>query len=337
MRTVEDNRQYRIIWKGNINMTRLTYIDKLRGLAILLVVMGHICEKSLGIGGTFFNALYSSIHLPLFLFISGYLSNNLGAKAKAEGCAKYILGKAKHLLLPVLTIGTLFVVVNGFDMTYYDAYWFLPSLFYCICIHLVSEILGKNRERSVLILMILGWGILCVLYKCQLISFVPMILHFLVNFPFYVFGWFFRKEEEILTKNLVYTMCIFASFAIFFINQQLLYRFKVAGFFICIVLYILFKKNDDRLPSFLTVFGKNSLEIYTLHWFLLPNLLFNEDCLFRQNKQVVNSDNLLLLIIITGVIGYVICKASIVLSTIINESRFLSLVCWGKKGVKYDC
>lgn len=51
---------------------RISYIDQLKGIAILLVVLGHVigynnCENS------FLWRFIYSFHMPLFMFISGYV------------------------------------------------------------------------------------------------------------------------------------------------------------------------------------------------------------------------------------------------------------------------
>ena len=50
---------------------RIDYVDKLKGLAIILVVMGHVMEQSFGINDMFSNWTYMSFHMPLFIFLSG--------------------------------------------------------------------------------------------------------------------------------------------------------------------------------------------------------------------------------------------------------------------------
>lgn len=50
---------------------RITYIDALKGLAIILVVWGHVAEKSMGVEVMPFNRMYGSFHMPLFIFLSG--------------------------------------------------------------------------------------------------------------------------------------------------------------------------------------------------------------------------------------------------------------------------
>ena len=42
---------------------RIEYIDQLKGFAIILVVMGHVAEKSMNITTTPFNEFYGSFHI----------------------------------------------------------------------------------------------------------------------------------------------------------------------------------------------------------------------------------------------------------------------------------
>lgn len=56
-----------------MNDLRISYIDQLKGIAILLVVLGHVigynnCEDS------FLWRFIYSFHMPLFMFISGYVA-----------------------------------------------------------------------------------------------------------------------------------------------------------------------------------------------------------------------------------------------------------------------
>lgn len=52
--------------KNNIGMQRIEYIDILKGIAMLSVIVGHYFNN--GIIGT----LIWSFHMPLFVIISGY-------------------------------------------------------------------------------------------------------------------------------------------------------------------------------------------------------------------------------------------------------------------------
>lgn len=47
------------------------YIDRLKGGAMLLVVIGHIVAFSIGQKGNPISQAISSFHMPLFIFLSG--------------------------------------------------------------------------------------------------------------------------------------------------------------------------------------------------------------------------------------------------------------------------
>ena len=72
---------------------RIDSIDVARGIAILLVVIGHAITSTTNP----INLFFLSFHMPLFFIISGIClkaDNNVGS------FWKYIRGKAKHLLIP---------------------------------------------------------------------------------------------------------------------------------------------------------------------------------------------------------------------------------------------
>lgn len=85
---------------------RISYIDQLKGIAILLVVLGHVigynnCENS------FLWRFIYSFHMPLFMFISGYVAQitfrieNFGWNEVSS----FMIKKFRTLLLPMITWG----------------------------------------------------------------------------------------------------------------------------------------------------------------------------------------------------------------------------------------
>ena len=54
---------------------RIEYFDLLKGIAIFMVVMGHaltMCVR--GLDAAFLFKLIGQVHMPVFFFISGYLT-----------------------------------------------------------------------------------------------------------------------------------------------------------------------------------------------------------------------------------------------------------------------
>ena len=119
---------------------RLPYLDAARGLAILLVVLGHIWETEQPLP-----VLIYSFHVPLFFIISGSLAAYTKQEQRPFG--RLIMARLKSLLIPYACFELGFVVIfgirNHFDFSSqglraYDGLllqplnvplWFLPALF----------------------------------------------------------------------------------------------------------------------------------------------------------------------------------------------------------------
>lgn len=140
----------------------------LSALAMILVVMGHVDEGMLTIGGLF---PYYSFHIALFLFISGYFyrpedEEQIGAylRRKARSLLLlYFLWNAGYGLLVVLlrrvgfyignepSLWTLFAepVLSGHQFLYNAPAWFVPALFLTEAVNVIfRRALSLCRVRS---------------------------------------------------------------------------------------------------------------------------------------------------------------------------------------------
>ena len=82
-------------------------------IAICMVVLGHI-KNDLTSVGTFFGLFpYYSVHLPIFMFISGYFFKDEHAgESYGKYLGKYILHKIKTILIPYYVINGIFLLLN---------------------------------------------------------------------------------------------------------------------------------------------------------------------------------------------------------------------------------
>ena len=53
---------------------RIDYIDRMKGLAIFLVVMGHVSGMAFAQSDDVVYIVISSFHMPLFMFLSGLVA-----------------------------------------------------------------------------------------------------------------------------------------------------------------------------------------------------------------------------------------------------------------------
>lgn len=116
---------------------RVNYIDWLKAIAIISVVMGHVIgfdffslEDS---SKSFLNRFITSIHMPLFIFLSG-LVVSYKFESITDICKKLFI-KARVLLFPVILVGIPYALWRGFTLYEFVTspmkygYWYLLTLF----------------------------------------------------------------------------------------------------------------------------------------------------------------------------------------------------------------
>lgn len=149
---------------------RIHYIDVAKGLAILIVVLGHCAATAIGSHSRLFYTIYS-FHMPFWFFLSGMLYST-------KTWQVFFSGKVKSLLLPYLFFFLInvisFQVLNQLGYPQFHNYvkfgglWFLLALFYVVISYFVLDtycfrkLKGINRKVVLTILafcfLIVGVG-----------------------------------------------------------------------------------------------------------------------------------------------------------------------------------
>jgi fucose 4-O-acetylase-like acetyltransferase len=143
---------------------RYDQVDTVRGIAILLVVLGH----SIGYITVPLNRLILTFHMPLFFFISGLLAK----EDRTQGFLYFLKKKARALLVPQLTLGilsysydvllkcVLFHKASFGDFNIINStlgWWFLLVLFYSdMTFYAISRFVSlKIRRNKIIVFFIL--------------------------------------------------------------------------------------------------------------------------------------------------------------------------------------
>lgn len=319
---------------------RIEYIDKLKGIAIVLVVMGHMAEKSMLIKDIPFNHFYGSFHMPLFMFLSGIFAFRTFSKCSFEEFLDFFKKKALRILVPFLVIGggnTALRMYNE-DIGIQDAingYWFLPALFYCMVVGVFANALrmklGKSRLWIDVVIELAVWGLLMLGYVSHIADSVPFYLHFVKMYPFFIMGALFHKYDSfssaVKSNNRFYSLSI-ALYVIFWF-VELPINVNVAGFFSIVILVHLFIRYDAQIPQWLTTVGQYSLEIYVFHWFFIPNIPAVGQWLLYGNGTLNFSQNSVLVVVISAAMASVIIALCILTTKVIRQSTLFSLIFFG--------
>ena len=145
-------------------MVRNESIDSLKGILIIFVIIGHALHGTLD--ENILRYVIYSFHMPVFLFISGYLINlqriqSLSAKDLLVKYWKRMLfpwGVALFFYSFVLSIPhfTLLEFVEKLSHPYYHL-WYVPTLFVFICI---VWMITHVKERTVALIFLVALGLI---------------------------------------------------------------------------------------------------------------------------------------------------------------------------------
>ena len=180
-------------------MSRKDWIDCLRALAIILVVLGHQLK-----GVTWYFIFTSPIKMPLFFAISGYLFNDRnfddGAFFK-NWFRKLIIpwfGLAIIPMLPNLITGH--VGIFQFFMTLISGklLWFMPCFVIAEVIHYYIRKLSKTESKIIIFSMLVTLLGLTASHF-DILNFA-MINRALIVQSYFLVGYIFKSHEGLLTK-----------------------------------------------------------------------------------------------------------------------------------------
>ncbi|MEE1281652.1 MAG: acyltransferase family protein [Acutalibacteraceae bacterium] len=279
---------------------RLDYIDALKGVGILLVVIEHHL-----IGKEGLMIWISSFHMPLFFIITGYLYGY--KKDKCEDIKHLIINKAKSLMYPYVTFSLINIIwyvvfyiimpTNGqpedslksvllktFTTFGYQAVWFLPALFIST---ILFNIINKSKFSHIIHIacLVLGCSICVLLGQNDNINTLvwcvfDYIARSVVATSFIYIGSLisrFLKISKSSTEWIYIIICAIIAGITLVINLVQMNRYYVVWanlknpvmFYISaisnsILLLLIFKKINPK-KGLLNYYGKNSLIIMALH------------------------------------------------------------------------
>lgn len=282
--------------------SRLLKYDNLRGLAIFLVVIGHVMAPFTDF--FFFSSIGKvifTIHMPLLFFISGYFSKikeNNGTNAFKSVFIPYILFVTLWILFAMIILG------SGFPKFPYvipaRGLWYLLSLF---CMRLFLPIFVKIKHVF-WIMIICALLIGCISVDENYLSFLKTMYYL----PFFMLGYYFKNSNHYFSLNIypkikklgndiknfilnhkylifalliAFLMCIFVIFSDFpkgFFSFELSYvqmklsrkiglimRLGVMASSILIIIILNYLMTNKH--TIFTKIGVNSLAIYVLHFY----------------------------------------------------------------------
>jgi len=276
---------------------RLAYLDALKCLGILLVISGHVQFFGMGIEAydSISTLMMYSFNMPLFFFVSGYLAFKNDAIGKIEDLKK-IGNKFVFLVIPAIAFYCFYRFqeqgggIFDFLRDGFGKYWFTFTLFEMFMIYYVVNWMSKSKWMLVVllaVLSVLGVGYLSFFsqYEIAFLDFNRLSKYFQF-FTLGVFAKMFAEQYDKLMRNdYLKAIAIFGFFGLLFA----LFKIEMSGVVfhflrdivlrylgLYIVISLLYCQQEafngnTRLNKLILKIGQNSLAIYLLQYFFMPD------------------------------------------------------------------
>lgn len=281
------------------SFNRQIWADNLKGFLILVVVLGHALQLSLG-DDCFDNHLLNiicSFQMPVFFAVSGYFA----FPPRNRTIGKSIIRRTQQLLIPFFIWSLIQFVLDG-EYTlvklvgivlFPDGYfWFLWALFFIFLLFTFSEALSEKLKINisvVVISMCLFLAGIMVVFEIRYFGFQFIAYYFL----FYVIGYFFHKFDFILKLgSKIWWWCVWALWLVLAWNWRIdsaptflsflplpsslilyIYKFIVGLIATWLAMSLFLTRERTSDPSTISKMGELSLGIYVFHRLTMNYLL----------------------------------------------------------------
>lgn len=275
---------------------RNSKLDNIKGVLIILVVMGHLLELDMEYGiNRFLYVIIYTFHMPAFVFVSGYYANFNIKRTLKKLLYPYILFQILYLLFArhVLNLD------NPIQFT--TPYWLLWYLWAMIIWTLMIPVIKGKIEKKAIMLVIAMIVAISIGYE-NAVGRILSLSRIFVFFPFFMCGyyakeWNSKEANRIHLQNvlkvhkrlLILVIYIFITGIIGYcighyrvIDRNWLYEavsyqdgtytmgFRILHLSMGFIwlLFLLFMIPNKNIPI-LTNIGINTMPIFLMHGFII--------------------------------------------------------------------
>lgn len=258
---------------------RKAWIDALRALAIIMVVLGHQVK-----GEDAYFLFTSPVKMPLFFAISGYVFNMHDGNSQLfwKNWLRRIiipwLGLALIVSLPRLLVGSNLLHIL-YDLISGKRLWFMPCFAVAEIIYFYIRRYAKNEIP--IILCALSCTALGFLANALSVLNFAMINRAFVVQSFFLIGYLFKQHQNELNKiewkyiffMFILYLCscwvgdLFFSGGILDVHSNYYYNIPFCFYLIFLGVFVLFMgaSKSNFSNQLLTIIGQNTLILYIWH------------------------------------------------------------------------
>ena len=321
---------------------------------MILVIYFHVPSYCLGNAYMGFNDVFEKFRMPLFFFISGFVFYKANRLWNFSNAKEILKRKFVIQIIPTFFFLLLYLYLfKQIDFKYFGSdkggYWYTYVLFEFYTLYIIIEYLfnrnNTGKGEAMVMFVVISLSFLCIFYSkyytkygdylgywkyiLGLFSFVKIRL-----FIFFWFGTIIRKHFDYfirLSNNPLFITCIillYIGINIFPISSHMIIFeflvFVIIGTTGIIILFTFFRthasvfQKDTWIGKSLQFIGRRTLDIYLIHYFILP---YN---LQHIGAWLLQHDNKSFDMIIIFILSLWIICLSLAIGSIIRLSPILS-------------
>lgn len=332
---------------------RNTYVDFLRGIAMLIVILGHTLDGSAADARDhiLYNIIWS-LQIPLFILISGYVTRYSCSPESVSGMIRLFGKRTLSYLLPWLVFT---VILNGVFLGKQNltpgtlfrnmdsGYWFLITLWTISIVFIAVRFIAdklcrKKRSLPLYVLFFVLIGMALLAGMGSLIGFDYFCLKLTLYYmPFYYLGYLFGYYHDRIRSRfsvglpiitalgvLIWVVSIIKLDLFNLSDARIMDILLRAGVSLCGCIGVcgLFTAFDGKTRAyrFISWIGVHSLEIFLLHYYYLNLILLTAkpDLMSLKGIAVVTVNYLMTVLL------------SVLTAKLLSGNRYLNLVLFGK-------
>lgn len=331
----------------SISTDRIKTLDVVRGLTMTLVVFHHVRGVTFGLYGSpsVVSELFVALRMPMFFFISGFVASKAIDVWTGSYTVSRLLTKARVELVPTIVFFTLFVTLTSWSWFFPGGYWFTLALFAMLgTYYLVSALSRRYFPHMRTILLVTAGMTLYILGPVSHLIYSDTsaeIRWFPVDnvskfFIYFVCGTVCGGNKPKFLGMLERNMCMTFAVLLAAISLSLAHfskELEIDGYVkailslagsssIVLVVLSAFWRNREywnangRLSRIMQFVGRRTLDIYMIHWFLLPGIPELKSLFWHRNNDILE-------LVIIGAMSVAVVAGCLAVSALIRTSPFL--------------
>lgn len=257
---------------------RIVTFDILKGIGILLVIVGHTFMKEIG-------SYIQAFHMPLFFIVAGYFYRNIPLEDQIKKDFRRLIVPYLFIVVSVSMIASVKHFVHTHEMNFFlstlygcgTPAWFLLALFGA---KVLFNLICKYFSRHYLAMAFFISGITCLIALRIEINPMLSIGSSLCSVFFYAAG-FFAKEKEIINKLKTFFPYSIVVAVVFWLNTSIngnvdlhncIFKLWIidfigafSGVYLCYLISLFIEKKTLKTKKLLANVGYFSLVIYSFH------------------------------------------------------------------------